>query len=143
MEVLWPPRHKPGDLTVNDTSLVVRVTCGDKSVLLTGDLDQHGQEQLSSHPARLRANVLMLPHHGGWETSLPGFVEAVDPDVVLVSSRRDPATDATAGGERAELYDRIRWQRRYHTTSRDGWICVHFGQGKLRVETMRQRRDTN
>jgi len=136
MKVFWPPRDRPDDLTVNDTSLVVRVTCDDESVLLTGDLDQHGQEQLSGGAARLAANVLMLPHHGGWEPSLPGFLDAVDPEVVLVSSRRDPA-GAAAGSERAEFYDRVRTRRRYHTTAREGWICVHFGRGELRVETMR------
>jgi len=141
IDVLWPPRDKPDHLTVNDTSLVLRISCDDKTVLLTGDLDQHGQEQLAISEA-IQADLLMLPHHGGWESSLPAFVDAVNPDAVLVSTRRDPAVGAKKG-ERAAFFDGLRSRCRYHTTASDGWTCVSFGNGKLSIETMRRRTDAD
>jgi len=144
VEVVWPPAQRRSDLGVNDTSLVLRVVCDDQVVLLPGDLDQLGQRELTARPKAISADVLVLPHHGGWETSLPGFFDAVRPKIVLVSARRDPLADAgpayPLSGARGLFSRRLRAGCRYYVTSRDGWTCVSFGNGRVRVRTMRQQR---
>jgi len=137
VEVLWPPPGR-ADLSVNDTSLVLRVTCDGRRVLVTGDLDETGQASLAAAPERIRSHVLVLPHHGGWEETLPAFVEAVAPEVVLISSAREPAAPLSGGPEAAAFYERLPVERRCYSTPRHGWIRLRFGRGGLRVRTMRE-----
>ncbi len=136
VEVLWPPAQRRDDLSVNDTSLVLRVVCDGRSILLTGDLDAIGQADLT-RDGGAGADVLVLPHHGGWEKELPAFFDAVAPTFVLVSSARRLRAP-TSGGEAArEFYQRIDADGRFYATSRNGWIRVRFGVGGIRVKTMR------
>ena len=137
VEVLWPPEELRPDLSANDTSLALRIRCDDKSVLLAGDVDETGQRGLLASPAALKADALILPHHGGWEPALPEFLDAVSPAVTLVSCARDPQTVQGAGDLRARFYQRIRSTTRYHSTARNGWIRLRFGRGELAVQTMR------
>jgi len=136
VEVVWPPQQRRDDLSVNDTSLVLRIKCDGQSVLLTSDLDETGQRALAAAPRAVAADVLVLPHHGGWEPSLPGFFDAVDPGVVLVSNARPLGETVGDEPRRAGFYARIRTTRRYYSTSRNGWIRLRFGRGRIDVKTM-------
>lgn len=139
LEVLWPPPGRD-DLTSNDTSLVVKITCGGKRILLPGDLGETGQAELLTDPAQLRADVLVVPHHGGWEKTLPAFVQAVAPEVVLVSGSKDPQGPSTAGREIREFYNSLRQHYRYRSTARDGWLRVRLGPGPIDLTSMREQR---
>ncbi len=134
-EILWPPPARD-DLSANDTSLVMRITCNGQSVLVTGDLDEVGQTELAGHD-RLDADVLVMPHHGGWKPTLPAFVDAVDPKVVIVSNSHDPA-GAVEDERRRHFYKRLRNNYRYYSTYENGWVRVRFGDGPVTVEAMRE-----
>ncbi len=138
VEVLWPPPGRT-DVSrkgnVNDTSLVLRITCDGKTVLLPGDLDRIGQGELAERD--VRADVLVLPHHGAWRKTLEAFVAAVAPDVVVVSSNSDPASRAGASAERKVFFSRLRTSKRYASTALDGWVRVRFGATGIDVRTMR------
>jgi len=139
VKVLWPPREHRNDLNVNDTSLVLRITCDNASVMLTGDLGQIPQQALAQSAEDISANVLVLPHHGGWETSLPAFFGKVDPEVVLVSTRQDPmVATAALDQDRSDFYRTIALSCHHYSTSRDGYIRLSFGRGGISVRTMRQ-----
>lgn len=94
VEVLNPPCDDPkGMLTpagcskaLNDRSLVVRLTLGSVSVLLTGDVEEAAERELGTDPARLDALLLQAPHHGSAGSSSRSFLDAVDPRVVVVSA---------------------------------------------------------
>lgn len=138
VEVLWPPASKPGDLNLNDTSLVLRVTCDGRSVLIPGDIEETAQSRLLESGADLRADVLVMPHHGTWRKSLPRFFAVVSPSVVLLSGWRDPDTAYTTDDRRREFFSTFVRGRRYYSTPRNGWVHVRFGgEGPVRVETMR------
>ncbi len=142
VEVLWPMPGR-GDLTANETSLVLRVTCGGQSVLLPGDLSKVGQLELlsdSASLAQLKSDVLVLPHHGGWQKTLPAFVAAVEPRIILVSSSKDPKGPMTASPKIRKFYESLRTTKKYrfYSTARDGWLCVSFGKDGLDVQTMRK-----
>jgi competence protein ComEC len=146
VEVLWPPAARREDLAAdaNETSLVLRVTCGGRSVLLTGDVGAVAQAALCAEP-RVRADVLLMPHHGGWTQErladgrhvVEAFVEAVRPEVVLLSGSREPRAGPPDETQRREFYARLRSGYRYHSTPRHGWIRVRFGDGGISVATMR------
>lgn len=132
VEVLWPPSPVPEGLTVNDTSLVLRVTCDGTSVLLPGDLDEQGQATLLKHPDQLQCDVLVLPHHGGWETTLPDFVAAADPDLVLLSAAHRPLGPCDKS---REFYRRLFRSYMHASTSHHGWLRVRLGRRGVDVQT--------
>jgi len=103
VELLRPPRGlDPRD--ENNTSLVARITvataAGVRTALLTGDIEPDAARALrEAHPG-LRADVLELPHHGSARLAGEGFVEAVDPAVVLQSSGRSRLGDERWAAEK-------------------------------------------
>jgi competence protein ComEC len=64
MEVLHPPRGLSPRPSDNDGSLAVRVSMEGLAALMTGDLETRGVQALLLAGADLRADVLVLPHHG-------------------------------------------------------------------------------
>ncbi|MGC9453733.1 MAG: ComEC/Rec2 family competence protein [Phycisphaerae bacterium] len=138
VQVLWPPGGAD-NLSINDRSLVLRVTCDESSVLVTGDLAETGQETLSRWPGSIRADALVLPHHGGWKPTLADFLKAVDPDVVIASNSRTPRPPVSADEDVRAFYRDLADRSSYHVTARDGWIRVRFGAGGTDVVTMHGR----
>ena len=124
IERLWPPDDtRPGSLADNDASTVLRITCDDRSILLTGDIVDAAQGALLNSGVDLRADVLLLPHHGSARpATLPAFVEAVDPPTVIRScGQRDRETD--------ERLWRGIGDRLYYNTAECGAVCVQFAGG--------------
>ncbi|HUO83837.1 MAG TPA: DNA internalization-related competence protein ComEC/Rec2 [Thermoanaerobaculia bacterium] len=77
-------RHKRA--TMNNGSVVYRVTLGKVSVLLAGDIEKEAEQTLTEEkPEWLRAQVLKVPHHGARDSATGPFLDAVDPRVALIS----------------------------------------------------------
>ncbi len=136
VEVLAPSPDLPESADVNDTSLVLRVVCDGRGVLLPGDAEALAQGRLLAAATPLRSDVLVLPHHGGWMDTLPDFVAAVAPEVVLVSGMHDPRPPARAPRPAREFYAHLPTRFRYHTTRTNGYILLRFGRHGVTVETM-------
>ncbi|CAA9401754.1 MAG: hypothetical protein AVDCRST_MAG64-1743 [uncultured Phycisphaerae bacterium] len=88
IEVLWPPPDAAPDLSANDVSLVLRLTHAGRTILFTGDIQDDAMRALLAEPGRLKADVLVAPHHGSSESLTARFVEAVDPSAVVSSNDR-------------------------------------------------------
>jgi len=71
--------------TVDDASVVLKISLADEAVLLTGDIEKKAEEVLLRRPEALRARVLKVPHHGSRSSSGGDFVAAVRPEVALIS----------------------------------------------------------
>jgi len=137
VEVLWPPASRPADLSVNDTSLVLRVSCGGKRILFPGDVERSAQEQLLSKQTDLDADILVMPHHGAWTKSLRQFFNAVSPEVVLLSSPRGLNRYYANNPARDEFIETLTERHRLYSTSKHGWIRLTFSkEGTIRAETM-------
>lgn len=88
-EVLHPPvldyerSHKP-----NAMSCVLKVSApGMPALLLTGDIEAAQEARLVAQYGRdLKADVLLVPHHGSKTSSTPEFLQAVSPKVGLVQA---------------------------------------------------------
>jgi competence protein ComEC len=76
--------YDPG-LTHNDNSLVLHLSLGASSVLLTGDLSAEGEQVALERAAVPRADVLKLGHHGSRTSSTNAFLDAVAPTVGVAS----------------------------------------------------------
>jgi competence protein ComEC len=74
------------DRSVNDNSLVARLTVGGRRVLFAGDLEAPGEAALvASGGAEVAADVVKVAHHGSKTSSSPGFVAATHPALAVVS----------------------------------------------------------
>lgn len=81
-EFLYPTADKLG--LNNDSSCVLRITCGTKHLLLTGDIQKIAENDLVGMiPSKLAADVLIAPHHGSKTSSLDEFISLVHPKLVL------------------------------------------------------------
>jgi competence protein ComEC len=69
----------------NETSLVIRISLGETAFLFTGDAGAETERELLGTGLDLGAAVLKAGHHGSGLASSAVFLEAVRPEVVLVS----------------------------------------------------------
>jgi competence protein ComEC len=87
IEVLNPGETAfAGTDDVNNDSVVLRLTAGDVSFLLMGDLAAEGEAALLQRHGDLGATVLKAGHHGSDGASTAAFIDAVVPEVVAVSA---------------------------------------------------------
>lgn len=77
VDVIGPSRRYGAE---NDGSIVLWLTAGGASVLLTGDIEAVAQRELP----RLRPDVLQVPHHGSATTDLRWLADTVG-GVAIVS----------------------------------------------------------
>ena len=70
----------------NALSCVLRISNGRNRVLLTGDIEQAQEAALLEQPDALRADVVLVPHHGSKTSSTGVFIDAVSPRWALVQS---------------------------------------------------------
>ncbi|HSV53443.1 MAG TPA: DNA internalization-related competence protein ComEC/Rec2 [Burkholderiaceae bacterium] len=70
----------------NAISCVLRITNGTRTALLAGDIEQPQEARLVAEGAALRADVLLVPHHGSKTSSSLGFLQAVQPRLALVQA---------------------------------------------------------
>ena len=84
----------PGPVTAgmtgtNNHSLALRLQMGRVSFLLPGDIETPVEQALVWSNAPLAATVFKSPHHGSNTSSSELFLEAVDPQVVVISVGAD------------------------------------------------------
>jgi competence protein ComEC len=77
----------------NALSCVVRIRAASTaalpqppSALLAGDIESAQEQRLVMQPADLRADLLLVPHHGSRTSSSAAFLDAVAPRLALVQS---------------------------------------------------------
>jgi competence protein ComEC len=86
IEVLAPADDYAAAKPGNNDSLVLRISYGSRSFLLTGDMERAIEAQLLASGADLHADVLKVGHHGSRTSSIQPFLDAVSPSVALVSA---------------------------------------------------------
>jgi len=75
-----------GKTDINDTSAVMKLTYGKRSVLFTGDLNWKVGEFLTGNAFDLKADILKVPHHGTEGVVTNQFFDAVQPKIAMVPS---------------------------------------------------------
>ncbi len=71
---------------LNNNSVVIRLTYGKVSFMLTGDMEKEGEQRvISSYKGSLRAQVLKAGHHGSRTASSQEFLNKVRPEIALIS----------------------------------------------------------
>jgi competence protein ComEC len=72
--------------TGNNRSCVLLLDTGTRRMLLTGDIEGAAEQQILRSTHDIRSDVLLAPHHGSKTSSTPAFLDAVNPQTVVVSS---------------------------------------------------------
>jgi len=120
----------------NDESCVLRVSAGGVSMLLTGDIERGGEIELL-RTAALRADALLVPHHGSRTSSTAEFLAAVQPRLALVAvgyrSRFGHPHEEVLGRYAAAGIELLR-------TDRDGALTLRLAPGAIGIEAERARR---
>jgi competence protein ComEC len=86
VEVLAPCPGPDALEDTNDNSFVLRLTMGERSMLLTGDIEERTEARLVASGADLHADVLKVAHHGSRTSTTEEFLRAVSPSIALVSA---------------------------------------------------------
>ena len=91
LNVLNPPEPGPDD--DNNRSIVLQLGYLESVILLTGDIEAAAERELLASGLVGRADVLKMPHHGSNSSSTAEFLDAVEPQIAVVSAGRYNAFD--------------------------------------------------
>lgn len=80
-----PPEQSPRSANASSCVLRVRAASG-SGVLLAGDIEAPEEVALLRAGVDLRADLLLLPHHGSATSSTPAFLAAVAPRLAFAQS---------------------------------------------------------
>jgi competence protein ComEC len=127
----------PAPTEENERSIVMRVSVGESSVLLTGDAGEEIERALLASGIPLEADVLKVGHHGSKNSTSRRFLEAVRPRFAILSARESSASPLPSPA----VLERLRRSGiDYARTDRDGAITVRLDPaGGIRVSTRRAR----
>jgi competence protein ComEC len=120
----------------NDDSIVLELRWRDVSVLLTGDIGREIEKAIAPtlRPARIR--ILKVAHHGSLTSSARDFVQALRPQLAVVSAGRSNHF----GHPVPEVLERYRVVgTEIFRTDRDGAVTMHTDGHALEVQTSTRR----
>jgi competence protein ComEC len=131
-----PASYATAGLKANARSCTLRIAAQGRAILLAADIEAAQEAALvSAAPERLRADVLLAPHHGSGTSSTPAFLAAVKPSIGVfqVGHRnryRHPKKEVF------ERYGELNIQRL--RTDESGAITFTFGRA---IDTREYRRE--
>jgi competence protein ComEC len=70
---------------IDNNGVVLRLSLGRVSFLLTADIEQAAESKLIEQRAELASTVLKVGHHGSDTSTTPQFLAVVDPKVAIIS----------------------------------------------------------
>ncbi|WP_284011744.1 lamin tail domain-containing protein [Haloarcula pelagica] len=85
--VLGPPQPYLENAARNENSIVLKLTHGETSFLLTGDAEDDQEAYLvDTYGEQLQATVLKAGHHGSASSTSGSLLDTVQPQAVIISS---------------------------------------------------------
>jgi len=133
VSVLWPPAT--GEKSTNNDSIVLRIQYGERSILLTGDIEQAAEHSLLASQQQLNADVIKVPHHGSKTSSTEAFVNATKPQLAIISVGRT----SRFGHPHKEVVERWRSSgATVLTTGHSGTISITTNGHDLNLQTFVQ-----
>jgi competence protein ComEC len=123
----------------NDDSEVIEILYGGVSFVFTGDVTRDVERTLARSFNRAPIRILKVPHHGSATSSSQEFLEALRPDVAVISAGRgNPFGHPVASV--LERYSNI--GAAIYRTDQDGAVIVETDGTTTRVMTFNGRKLT-
>ena len=110
---------------VNNSSLVLKVTYKDVSVLFTGDIEREAENKLLDSGFDPKCDILKVAHHGSSTSSTKKFLAAADPDIAVISC----GTDNDYGHPHKETLSKLKDTAVYRTDLLGDIVFVSDGYG--------------
>ena len=107
----------------NNASCVLRVEAGGRVILLPGDIEASMERGLLKASEPLKADLILVPHHGSASSSTPGFVAAVAPEWAIYS----------AGYRNRFGFPKTKVFERWRNAGARAWITGEGGAGRWRI----------
>ena len=118
--VLWPTTdiQENNSISDNDKSVVTLIEYAGKRVLICSDIEKFAQREILRLYPDLKADVLILPHHGSAKTIEPAFIDKIGAAVNIASNSESSY----------EKHQVIRYPAGLKCTALDGMITVRIGK---------------
>jgi competence protein ComEC len=138
LEVLNPPPDflEGTESDIDNNGVVLRLVMGDVSFLLTADLYGDGELYLVCERVELKSTVLQVSHHGSSTSTTASFLDAVDPDVAVISAGADNRFGHPNDDVMARLTEKV-GENNIYLTSERGTITFTTDGERLWMETGR------
>ena len=132
LEVLYAGDASLGDTAsaLDSNSMVLRLVCGNVSVLLTADIFEETERYLLDTRFDLNSTVLKVAHHGSDSSSCSEFLSVVKPQVAVISV----GADNLFGHPSPEVVGRLSGSHLYRT-DQQGTIELITDGKRLWVKT--------
>lgn len=132
MECIFPFKditHLEG----NDSSLILVLRHGMVSYYFTGDIEEEYEKKIAGHIDKNLVNILKVAHHGSKSSSSQEFIEAVDPDLAVISCGRNNIYNNPA----KEVVERYQANKVAIEITKDrGAIMTYSNKKTVKVELM-------
>lgn len=123
----------------NDDSEVVEIMHGGVSFVFTGDISREVERTLAPSFARAPIRILKVPHHGSATSSSQAFLDALRPDIAVISAGRGNPF----GHPVASVLERYRnVGAAIYRTDQDGAVSIETNGTYVTVTTFTGRRLT-
>ena len=130
--ILWPEDLTEGQSAENDDSLVMRLSDGSRSMLLTGDIERPSERRILSEGQTVEADFLKVAHHGSKTSTIEPFLSSAHPLLAAISVGRNN----NFGHPSQEVMERLEAAGvRVYRTDRDGAITATTDGRTLIVST--------
>lgn len=134
IEILWP-EEEVKNLSANNKSLVSILKYMDRSILLTGDIEK--EVELNIKESIPKVDILKVPHHGSSTSSSLEFLEAVRPDVSVISVGKNNFYSHP----NVDVLERLKSiQSTIFRTDENGMIRIVMDRESLNITSFRKER---
>lgn len=125
LSIYWPTSDfimSGSEPDSNENSVVVHVAFQDVDILVPGDLEMRGERALLEQMAsELESEILIVGHHGSNSSSGAEFLDAVNPNVAIISA----GEDNPYGHPHDEVMQRLRFRGiEIYRTDIDGTVEI-------------------
>lgn len=130
VEVLGPAGYDYTD--ANDDSIVVKISCGTFSCLVSGDAEETAERDLVASGKDLKASLYVAGHHGSSSSSSSSFLYAVSPEYAFISVGKDN----TYGHPSRQTMEKFKERGiKIFRTDEQGEVSAIYSGGKLSFST--------
>lgn len=132
-EVLAPTLdYLPASVARNNDSLVLRISYGERSIVLSGDVERKVESEMVALHLVARTDVLKVAHHGSKTSTSPEFLEAAHPAFAVISA----GFENLYGHPNADVLERLKQANvEVLRTDRVGLITIRTDGHRFEIET--------